>query len=180
MNLELDKQFARKVAIMLKSRLIWYKHYFLFCDEVIEGMAKPPYWIIELADKKYIEDAIKIVNAYAFSEPFEAFPDSLYDFYVACLFIKCERKQVSWASFLKEAGDFADGYQAVKHDCEFFYFMLNDFEDSEYAIDLELKQKEVIKNSFKNEIQDVHNFYAPFTTYFRKYVQLQKTNHPLN
>lgn len=63
MKFELNKQFARKIGIMLESRLIWYKHYFLFCDEIIEKMEKPPYWIIELATKKYIGDAVKIVNS---------------------------------------------------------------------------------------------------------------------
>lgn len=174
MKFDLNRQFARKMGIMLESRLIWYKHYFLFCDEVIENMDKPPYWIIELATKKYIGDAVKIVNTFASSEPFETYPDSLYDFYVGCLFLRYERKELSWASFLKESGDFADGTKAVKHECEFFYYMLNDYEDSEYSIDLEFKQVEIIKNEFKNELYEARSFYAPFVDYFRKYVTLQK------
>lgn len=83
---ELNKQFARKIAIMLESNLIWYKHYFLFCDEVIEKNDKPPYWIIELAAIKYLKHAVNVVNSFAFSEPFEYFSDSLYDFHVSCLF----------------------------------------------------------------------------------------------
>ncbi|WP_282940440.1 hypothetical protein [Paenibacillus sp. RC67] len=178
MIVELNRQFARKIGIMLESKLIWYKHYFIFCDEVIENMDRPPYWIIELAIKKYIGDAITIANTYAFSEPFETFPNSLYDFHVGCLFLRYERKELSWASFLKESGDFADGYQLVKRECEFFYYKLSDYEESEYSIDLEIKQAEIIKKEFKNEIHEVRNIYAPFVDYFRKYVSSQ--NNKLN
>ncbi|WP_379164470.1 hypothetical protein [Paenibacillus sp. sgz5001063] len=173
MKCELNKQFARKIGIMLESNLIWYKHYFLFCDEVIEKMDRPPYWIVELATKKYIGDAVKIVNNYAFSEPFETFPDSLYNYYLGCLFLRYERKELSWASFLKNSGDFADGTQAVKHECEYFYYMLNDYEDSEYSFELEIKQVEIIKEEFKNELQETRSLYAPFVDYFRKYVSSQ-------
>ncbi|MRN53976.1 hypothetical protein [Paenibacillus monticola] len=174
MKIELNRQTARKIGIMLESNLIWYKHYFLFCDEVIEKMDKPPYWIIELATKKYIGDAVRIVNGYAFSEPFEAFPDSLYDFHIGCLYVRYERKELSWASFLEESGDFADGYQAVKKDCQFFYYMFNDYHDSEYSLDLELKQAELVKKEFMNEIYEVQGIYTPFVDYFRKYVLSQK------
>ncbi|WNR44415.1 hypothetical protein [Paenibacillus roseipurpureus] len=173
MKFELNKQFARKIGIMLESKLIWYKHYFLFCDEVIEKMEKPPFWIIELATKKYIGDAVKIVNTYAFSEPFETFPDSIYDFYLGCLFLRYERKELSWASFLKDSGDFADATQAVKHECEYFYYMHNDYEDSEYSIELEIKQAEIIKEEFKNELHELRGLYASFLDYFRKYVSSQ-------
>lgn len=178
MWLELNKQSARKIGIMLESKLIWYKHYFLFCDEIIEKMDRPPYWLIELSTKKFLGDAIKIVNAYAFSEPFETFPDSLTDFYVGCLFIRYERNELSWASFLEKSGDYADGegYSTLKHDCEYFYHMLNEYEDNEYSIQLENKQAEIVKDAYRNEIQDVRVLYNPFVDYFRKYVSLQKNN----
>jgi len=175
MKLELNKQFARKLGIMIESGLIWYKHYFLFCDEVIEKLDKPPYWIIELATTTYTGDAIKIVNTYAFSEPFENFSNSLYDLYVGCLYIRYERKQISWASFLNKSGDFADGsgYFALKQGCDFFYTMLNDYEDNECSSDLEDKQVVTVKEEFENEISEVRNLYKPFIEYFRVYVSSQ-------
>ncbi|ULO07662.1 hypothetical protein H1230_01920 [Paenibacillus sp. 19GGS1-52] len=174
MKMELNRQIARKIGIMLESHLIWYKHYYFFCDEVIENMDRPPYWIIELGTKKYLGDAVYIVNSYAFSEPFEAFPDSLYDFHIGCLYLRYERKELSWASFLKESGDFADSYRAVKQDCQFFYYMLNDYQDSEYSLDLELKQAELVKKEFMNEIYEVQDMYTPFVDYFRKYMLSQR------
>lgn len=49
MKIEPDKELAGKLSIMLDSKLIWYKHFQLFCDEIIDEYQKPPYWIIELA-----------------------------------------------------------------------------------------------------------------------------------
>ncbi|MEI5906846.1 hypothetical protein WAK64_07210 [Bacillus spongiae] len=92
--IELTKQFATKLGIMVDSRLIYYKHYYKhyykFCDEIIEKMDNPPYWIIELATIKYIPEATKVINEYVLSEPFEKMPD-FYDFYIACLYLKYKR-----------------------------------------------------------------------------------------
>jgi hypothetical protein len=175
MNLELNKQFARKLGIMIDSGLIWHQHYFLFCDELIEKLDKPPYWIIELALATYIGDAIEVVNTYAFSEPFENFSNSLYDLYIGCLYIRYERRQLSWASFLTESGDFADGSGnfALKKDYDYFYSMLDDYVDNEYSIDLESTQAETVKQEFQNEISEVRNLYIPFVGYFREFVSTQ-------
>ncbi|QSF44998.1 hypothetical protein [Paenibacillus tianjinensis] len=168
--IELDKQFTRRLAIMLESGLIWYEHYFMFCDEIIERLDKPPYWIIDLAVTSYNKDAERIVNNYAFSEPFEAFEDSLFDLHIGCLFLRYERREISWSAFLKASGDFADGYQTVKNGCGFFYDMLNMYAHSEYSADLEFRQAEIIQEDFKDEISEARGLYAPFADYFRKYV----------
>jgi hypothetical protein len=175
MQVELNKPFARKLGLMLESRLIWYKHYFLFCDEVIEQMDKPPYWIIDLADKKFLPDAIGIANRYAFSEPFEVSPYAGGDFYIACLYLRYERRELSWASFLNGAGDYTDSTQAGKHDCEHFYYMLNDLEDSEFSIELERQQREQIQQEFKEDIQEARDFYTPFIDYFKRYVSQEQS-----
>jgi Uma2 family endonuclease len=85
---ELNKHFARKLSVMVDSRLIWYKHYFEFCDEIIENMEDPPYWIIELATTKFIQDALIVINEYAFdTEPFEEIPSDLCDFSLLVYFL---------------------------------------------------------------------------------------------
>lgn len=169
MNFELNKDLANKIGLILESRLIWYKHYYLWCDEIIDQNNEPPYWIIELATVKYIPDAIRIVNEYAYSEPFEQFCRS-NDLYVACLFIKYERNEISWATFLGAVGDFSDGNNA-KVDCSYFYMMLNDYEDSEFSSELEKSQKIKIYNEFSSEINEMYSYYNPFVSYFRDYVK---------
>lgn len=169
MKIELNKQYARRMGIMLEAGLIWYKHYYLFCDEIIETLDKPPYWIIDLAVTSYTGDAEKIVNSYAFSEPFETFEDSLYDLHIGCLFLRYERREMSWSAFLKASGDYADGYH-VRNGCGFFYDMLSLYVDGEYSADLELCQAKEVQTDFKDEIAEARGLYAPFADYFRKYV----------
>ncbi|MNC78281.1 hypothetical protein D3C75_1304510 [compost metagenome] len=75
---------------------------------------------------------------------------------------------------MKASGHFADGYQAMKQDCGFFYDMLNLYEDNEYSADLEFRQAEILRKDFKEEIEEARWLYAPFVYYFRKYVLSQK------
>lgn len=67
MTINIDKPFASHLSIMLESKLIWYKHYQLFCDDIIEEHAAPPYWIIELAVTRNQAHATEIVNQYIHS-----------------------------------------------------------------------------------------------------------------
>lgn len=168
--MNLDKHFARKLLAMINSRLICYKHYFGFCDELIVTMEKPPYWIIELATIKYIPEAIKVINEYTNSEPFEGISSDLYDFYIACLYIRYNRREISWATFLQNAGEYADGTQAVKCDCEWFYEMLNDYEDSDFSRRLERTQTKKVIEVFQINIDEAQELYRPFQLYFQKYV----------
>ncbi|MFE4430742.1 hypothetical protein ACFRH9_27770 [Peribacillus butanolivorans] len=120
-------------------------------------MENPPYWIIELATIKFIPDATKAINEYASSEPFEEIPSDLYDFYIACIYIRYKRREISWATFLQMAGEFADYAQAVKCDCEWFYEMLNVYEDSEFSKGIEKYQTKKVSEIFKvnsTEAQD--------------------------
>ncbi|WFD08778.1 hypothetical protein [Tepidibacter hydrothermalis] len=171
MEFNISKDFARKLGIMLDTGLINYKHYYLWCDEIIEKLDNPPYWIIELATTKFLPSAVAIVNKYVFSEPFEEFNNSS-GLYIACLFIKYETRQISWASFLFSAGNYKDGagYWG-KLDCEYFYYRLNEYEDSNYSVDIEKKQQVDIKNEFRSEIDEIYSHYNLFMPYFKKYVK---------
>jgi hypothetical protein len=174
---ELNKHFARKLSVMVDSRLIWYKHYFKFCDEIIENMEDPPYWIIELATTKFIPDALKVINEYGFnSEPFEEIQSDLCDFFIACLFLRYNRREISWATFLKKSGEFADVTQAVKCDCEWFYEMLNNYEDSDFSKGLEKTQIKKVNEVFRISIEEAQELYSPFQLYFHEYVTNNNKN----
>ena len=146
----------------------------MFCDDIIMEMDSPPYWILELSSVKYIPDAVTILNNYAFSEPFEEFSTDLNDFYIACLYIKYERREISWAVFLEKAGNYADGYQCCKQDCEYFYYMLNDYEDSCFSGRIERKQKKEVKSEFKVDILKINYYCERFEKYFKRYVEFEK------
>ena len=157
------------LGIMLNSELVWYKHYYLWCDEIIEHSEHPPFWIIELATVKYLPKATKIVNEYVYSEPFEQF-NNRNNLYIACLFLRYERQEISWATFLTKTGEYSDGNSSKKN-CEYFYDMLNKFEDSEYSNRLERNQKSDVKNIFISEISEMQRYYDFFIPYFRRYVR---------
>ena len=125
MNKDIDKQTAKTLAIMIESRLIWYKHYYPWADNIILNESNVPSWILNLSSIKYIPDAVKSINEYVYSEPFEPFDEKKYsDQYVACLFLRFEIGAISWATFLLDAGQHADACYG-RHECEYFFIMLN-------------------------------------------------------
>ncbi|WP_172200951.1 hypothetical protein [Saccharibacillus qingshengii] len=176
MDIKLDKEFACKLSIMLESRLIWYKHFQLFCDDIILEYTKPPYWIIELATVRFQPTAIEIVKNYMYSEPFVDFYRSeLFDQYIACLYLRYDRREISWASFLSLSGDYADGSQEVKKDCDYFYELLNEYKNHEFDEKLEHNQKEEIKINFIEEIKEIEGFYKIFKDYFKQFIIKEKS-----
>ncbi|MFL0372888.1 hypothetical protein [Paenibacillus amylolyticus] len=176
MKIELNKEFACKLSIMLESQLIWYKHFQLFCDDIILEYTKPPYWIIELATARFQPSAIEIVHKYINSEPFiDVYKSKLFDQYIACLYLRYDRREISWANFLFSSGQYADGCQAVKEDCEYFYELLNEYENSEFDINIEYKQKEEIESKFNEEIKEIEVIYEIFKDYFKQFVIKEKS-----
>lgn len=175
MKIEPTEDFACKLSIMLESKLIWYKHFQPFCDDIILAYTKPPYWIIELAAVRYQGSAIEIVNKYIHSEPFvEDYRNSLFDQYIACLYIKYDRREISWASFLLGSGQYSDHNQAVKEPCEYFFELLNEYEAEEFNIELEYKQREEIQDKFRNEIIEMQAMYDVFREYFKQYIKKER------
>jgi len=175
MDIQLNKEFACKLSIMLESKLIWYKHFQLLCDEIIDKCTKPPYWIIELAAVRFQGSAIEIVNKYINSEPFiNRYNSKLFNQYIACLYLKYNRREISWASFLSFSGEYADNCEAVKEPCEYFYDLLNKYEDSEFNIELEHKQKREIQSKFLDEIKEMQVVYEIFKDSFRQFVIKEK------
>ncbi|WP_019639182.1 hypothetical protein [Paenibacillus fonticola] len=175
MKIEPNKEFACKLSIMLGSKLIRYKHFQLFCDDIILEYTKPPYWIIELATVRFQGSAIEIVNKYINSEPFIDFYNShLFDQYIACLYIKYDRREISWASFLLESGQYADNCQSVKEPCEYFFDLLTKYEDSDFNIDLEYNQKAEIQNKFAMEIEEIQSIYDIFRGYYKQFINKER------
>ena len=41
-----SKRLAALIAIMIDARLIWYKHYYGWADDLIMRLPEPPLWII--------------------------------------------------------------------------------------------------------------------------------------
>lgn len=134
----LDKKFAARLLAMVDTKLVTSRHTRPWCDEIIAAQDEPPHWILELAVKTYKGDVEATIREFAFSPPFVE-SENLDDFHIACFFLRYERGELSWASFLNEAGQYADAAEADP-DCEHWYAMLNALEAAEFDNALENQQ----------------------------------------
>lgn len=152
---------------MIESRLIGYKHYVPWADEIIASLDTPPPWVLEIATSKYSPDAVAAINGFVYSEPFQEF-ENVEDEYVACLFLRYRHDAISWATFLEEAGRFTDAYNG-RRDCEYFYELLNELEDQELSKALEQRQAVEVEGEFSENLLPVRELYEIFLTYFRRF-----------
>lgn len=121
---------------MLESKLIDFSYTEPWADALIEESDIPPTWLCDIAMKKYQGDQIRAIREYIFSEPFETVPPSMKKFHVACLWLRYERREFSWATFLCEAGAYLDAADG-DWDCETPYHFLNMYEDAYFTVESE-------------------------------------------
>jgi len=126
---------------MLDSHLIDYSYTQPWADKLIEGIDIPPVWLCDIAVKKSQIDQLKAIREYVFSEPFEENPPEFEKFHVACLWLRYERRELSWATLLREIGDCLDAADG-DWDCETPYHYLNMYEDADFTEESEKKIKQ--------------------------------------
>jgi hypothetical protein len=153
---------------MESAGLISYKHHIPWADEIIALLDKPPYWVLQLATLKYVGDVQKALREYVSSEPFENMgEDRYYRDYLASLILRHRRRELSWASFLDAAGRFTD-CSGGNHPCEYFFEMLNNFEDSNFDSALEETQKKQVFTEYESAVQELLPFYQEFRRFHPK------------
>ena len=91
------------------------------------------------------------------------------DEYVACLFLRFERGEIAWATFLNASGVFTDR-QNGHRDCGYFYDRLNALEGKEYSPDVEQHQRREIEQEYAKAIAATREIYEIFLEYFRRCV----------
>src|SRR5579862_9418021 len=111
-----DKRFARRLSTMIEAGLIDCRHFARWVDEMILASGKPPFWLLEIASIKYSPDAVAAINRFVFSEPFQDF-SSTNDDYLACLFLRHQRGEIAWATFLDLAGHYCDQAAEAPFNC---------------------------------------------------------------
>ena len=166
------KRFASIVATKIDSRLIWYKHYYIWDDELIDSMAEPPLWIIDIATIRYAPDAVAAIARFINSEPVEEF-ENRDDYYIACLLLRYRTGAISWATFLSDAGSFADGALQCRIDCGYFFEMLNELENSLYSIERTDQQAADVMTRLHLEIEVISRVFSVFHGYFQRFIQRQ-------
>ena len=125
---------------MLESDLVDSSYLHPWADGIIAGLESAPLWLGQLAMKKYKGDLAAALREYIFSEPFEPWPEGLEKFHVACVWLRYERRELSWATFLRLAGEYLDAASG-DWDCETPYHYLNLHEDDYFTKDSEEETK---------------------------------------
>ena len=118
---------------------------------------------------RYHGDVEKCLREYIFSPPFEQFDrNALCDYAVASLIVRFDLRQISWGTLLDEAGCFVDCADAGAEECEWYYEMLNELEDSEYDHEVAVRQVAEVRGLHAESIDKVVEDYEPFVEAFRK------------
>ena len=99
-----SKQDCFYVLEMLETSLIDFSYTHPWAEELIMEIDSPPSWLCDLATKIYQGDQIKAVREFVLSEPFEPGPPETEKFAVACLWLRYERRELSWATWRSHLG----------------------------------------------------------------------------
>ena len=174
MNMDIPtKQECFYILEMLESKLIDFSYTEPWADELISKSDIAPAWLCDISIKKYQGDQIKSIRDFIFSEPFEQEPVDMEKFHVACLWLRYERRELSWAIFLHEAGCYLDAANG-EWDCETPFYYLNVYEDAYFTMESEeyTKTQYLKDHKLKPWIQLARDKFEPF----RKLRRANKAN----
>lgn len=135
-----SKQECFFIIEMIKSRLLDYTYTQAWADKLLLRCDVPPSWLCDISMKQYQGDILTAIREFVFSEPFEQEPPGIEKFHVACLFLRYERRELSWATFLEKTGEILDSYNGDL-DCETPYYYLNLYEDAYFSLESEDETK---------------------------------------
>ena len=157
----LTNQLAHRLSAMVESGLLTWREYIPWADSIITEHSEPPIWIIDLSTQKHRDTAAATLRRHALFEPLGSLHTPAWvDEYVAGLFLRHERGEISWATFLQEAGRMADNTQSGREpECEYFFLMLNALGEADYAKPLEATQVADVSTIYRDVIDSVRCTY---------------------
>lgn len=158
-----SKEDGHYILCMMRTSLIDFSYTHPWADELILSIDSPPPWLCDIAVEKYHGNQIEALQAFVYSGPFEAPPPDLEKFAVACLWLRYERRELSWATFLRMAGELLDSASA-DWDCETPYHYLNLYEDAYFTKEAEesTKQEYLKDHELKPWIDNATSRFKPF------------------
>jgi len=157
-----SRTVAQLLALAIEAGCLTFREYIPWADDIIARLDHPPAWICELSTTKYRPHALRVVRDFVHSEPFEEIKDATED-YLGFLWIRYERGEVSWATFLDEAGQYSDAANGAI-ECEYFYSMLNELEEAEFDPGIENRQREEVQQRLSEAIVRTRAFYENIRT----------------
>ena len=158
MNSLPSKQDIYYIIEMLQSKLIDYTYIQPWADNLIENLSNPQKLLIDLSSATYQGEIINILKEYVYYEPFKEQFYKLVKFHIACLWLRYERRELSWATLLNEIGKYLD-IEEINWDCETPYHFLNTYENSYFSekVEQETKQKYLQEHNILHWIEIVDN-----------------------
>ncbi|MEM7583758.1 MAG: hypothetical protein AAF560_10295 [Acidobacteriota bacterium] len=164
---ELNNDFLMRLMRAVDAGLVTHRHYMPWCDAIIEVEDDPPYWMLELTVTENPSQAVTILTQAAHGNFQEVWrPGDYGDFWIGCLFLRYQCREISWATFLRQAGEYADA-SGAGWECEEFYELLNHYELAEFSRSLEETQAAYFQEKFVEDVEEAASFYEPFEQAFR-------------
>jgi hypothetical protein len=159
MTLEVNRSTVRRLQTMADADLITYKELQPWAESVLRSLEKPPNWLCNIATQTYGPDVLKSLGEYVWSEPFEAGDRAeVDDEYLGSLYLRFERHELSWASFLDLAGKYADRVDGAWI-CEEFFHMLNELEEADFSATIAREQQVSIESKLRAAIGRIRPVY---------------------
>lgn len=155
-----SKEFARELLSAVESRYLTFRDYIPWADKLVLELPSPPCWICELSTKKYLQSAVDLLREYAYSHPSSDYSTADVQ-YLGFLWLRYERRELSWATFLDSAGRYSDASNAGI-DCEYFFEFLNRFEEADFRAAVENEQRELVRDRISDGIKLAQDFLHRF------------------
>lgn len=158
-----DRQFARRLAVLIESGLIDYRHYYPWADAVILALDEAPLWVLKLAVTSDAKQAVLLCRGFANSNLEENFKARWQDdenWTISCLFLRYEGGTLTWLQFLQQVDFFLDERRSYHSKIQFFWFLGVFEEYGDHS--LEAEQRGEVVTAYREEIEAARDFYERF------------------
>lgn len=161
----LNREKLQKIAIMIDANLLQEKHYKLWAKKISSEVEENQNWISTLLLAKDKKRVVNVINDYVYNGPENRISETMIgDEYVACVFLRYKRNEISWANFLDAIGEYA--YESTIHQrSEYFYEMLQELQENEYSKQIEKIQVARIESEFFQTISVIKELYVNFKNF---------------
>ena len=152
MTSELDRTTVRRLKTMLDANLVTHRDLQPWAESALRSVEAPPVWLWSLATQTYSADVSQSLREYLWPERFDVTDCAeVDDEYIGSLYLRFERHELSWATFLALAGEYADRAEGAWV-CEELFKMLDELEDAEFSPVLARGQQIRIENTLSAAI----------------------------
>jgi len=162
-KLYVSKRFAQHLMLAIETDCLTHRDYIPWADALIETAERPPPWICEFATSEGKAEALAALREFPYGDQpaLDASDDVLPLDFLGFLWVRYEQRRLSWANFLDAAGQYTDGTSRGL-ECEYFYYLLNELEEKNFAPDVENRQRLIVQTRLGASILNAKQFCEAF------------------